>query len=396
MKEPKIRFKGSDYNLSITTLGAITKEYKVLNMNVHHQNLLSLSYGKIIRKDINAKKGLLPASFDTYQLVKENIIVFRVTDLQNDKKSLRVAISKEEGIISPAYVCIECVDENVNPDYLFLLLHFYDVIKKVYYSMGDGMRQTLTYKDLKELQIAYPNMDKQLEIVDYFKKFDSLIQSTTKKIESLKQVKAASLLSMFPQEGETTPRVRFKGFEGEWEKVRASNVFKTFNEKNRPDLPVLSATQDRGMVTRESIGYNIFHDKSNEATYKHILPGQFIIHLRSFQGGFAHSSIEGIASPAYTIIEFKDKTRHFDLYWKYIFMSKEFIKRLELITYGIRDGRSISFEEFSEMNFTVPSYEEQKKIASYITNLDRQITLHTQRLEKLKQIKTACLDEMFV
>lgn len=396
MKEPKIRFKGSDYNLSITTLGAITKEYKVLNMNVHHQNLLSLSYGKIIRKDINAKKGLLPASFDTYQLVKENIIVFRVTDLQNDKKSLRVAISKEEGIISPAYVCIECVDENVNPDYLFLLLHFYDVIKKVYYSMGDGMRQTLTYKDLKELQIAYPNMDKQLEIVDYFKKFDSLIQSTTKKIESLKRVKAASLKSMFPQEGETTPRVRFKGFEGEWEKVRASNVFKTFNEKNRPDLPVLSATQDRGMVTRESIGYNIFHDKSNEATYKHILPGQFIIHLRSFQGGFAHSSIEGIASPAYTIIEFKDKTRHFDLYWKYIFMSKEFIKRLELITYGIRDGRSISFEEFSEMNFTVPSYEEQKKIASYITNLDRQITLHTQRLEKLKQIKTACLDEMFV
>ena len=396
MKEPKIRFKGSDYNLSITTLGAITKEYKVLNMNVHHQNLLSLSYGKIIRKDINAKKGLLPASFDTYQLVKENIIVFRVTDLQNDKKSLRVAISKEEGIISPAYVCIECVDENVNPDYLFLLLHFYDVIKKVYYSMGDGMRQTLTYKDLKELQIAYPNMDKQLEIVDYFKKFDSLIQSTTKKIESLKRVKAASLKSMFPQEGETTPRVRFKGFEGEWEKVRASNVFKTFNEKNRPDLPVLSATQDRGMVTRESIGYNIFHDKSNEATYKHILPGQFIIHLRSFQGGFAHSSIEGIASPAYTIIEFKDKTRHFDLYWKYIFMSKEFIKRLELITYGIRDGRSISFEEFSEMNFTVPSYEEQKKLASYISNLDRQITLHTQRLEKLKQIKTACLDEMFV
>ena len=151
MKEPKIRFKGSDYNLSITTLEAITKEYKVSNMNVHHQNLLSLSYGKIIRKDINAKKGLLPASFDTYQLVKENIIVFRVTDLQNDKKSLRVAISKEEGIISPAYVCIECVDENVNPDYLFLLLHFYDVIKKVYYSMGDGMRQTLTYKDLKEL-----------------------------------------------------------------------------------------------------------------------------------------------------------------------------------------------------------------------------------------------------
>lgn len=244
--------------------------------------------------------------------------------------------------------------------------------------------------------LSYPSIEEQNAIVSYVSSIDSLIQSTTKKIESLKQVKAASLQSMFPKEGETTPRVRFKGFEGEWEKVRASNVFKTFNEKNRPDLPVLSATQDRGMVTREAIGYNIFHDKSNEATYKHILPGQFIIHLRSFQGGFAHSAIEGIASPAYTIMEFKDKTRHFDLYWKYIFMSKEFIKRLELITYGIRDGRSISFEEFSEMYFTVPSYEEQKKIADYFTNLDSQITLQTQRLEKLKQIKSACLDNMFV
>ena len=241
-----------------------------------------------------------------------------------------------------------------------------------------------------------PILPEQQSIASYFQHLDSLIQSTTRKIESLKQVKAASLQSMFPQEGETTPRVRFKGFQGEWEKVRASNVFKTFNEKNRPDLPVLSATQDRGMVTREAIGYNIFHDKSNEATYKHILPGQFIIHLRSFQGGFAHSAIEGIASPAYTIMEFKDKTRHFDLYWKYIFISKEFIKRLELITYGIRDGRSISFEEFSEMYFTVPSYEEQQKIASYFTNLDRQIFLQTQRLEKLKQIKAACLDNMFV
>jgi type I restriction enzyme S subunit len=201
---------------------------------------------------------------------------------------------------------------------------------------------------------------------------------------------------MFPQEGETTPRVRFKGFEGEWEKVRASDIFKTYNEKNRPDLPVLSATQDKGMVTREALGYNIFHDKSNEATYKHILPGQFVIHLRSFQGGFAHSAIEGIASPAYTIMDFKDKSRHYDLFWKYIFMSKEFIKRLELITYGIRDGRSISFDEFSEMYFTVPSFNEQKAIASYFTSLDTQITLQSQRLEKLKQIKSACLDNMFV
>ncbi len=268
---------------------------------------------------------------------------------------------------------------------------------KDYSLYNTGMAMPKLNKEVcKRIPLTYPSKEEQQDIADYFQHLDSLIQSTAKKIESLKQVKAASLQSMFPQEGETSPRVRFKGFEGEWEKVLASNVFKTFNEKNRPDLPVLSATQDKGMVARDSIGYNISHDKSNEATYKHILPGQFVIHLRSFQGGFAHSCIEGIASPAYTIMEFKDKERHFDLYWKYIFMSKEFIKRLELITYGIRDGRSISFDEFCNMNFVVPSYKEQHKIADFFSNLDSQITLQTQRLEKLKQIKSACLDNMFV
>ena len=160
------------------------------------------------------------------------------------------------------------------------------------------------------------------------------------------------------------PKIRFKEFEGEWEKVKADSIFKTFNEKNRPDLPVLSATQDKGMVTRESIGYNIFHDKANEATYKHVLPGQFVIHLRSFQGGFAHSEYEGIVSPAYTIMDFRDKDLHDDYYWRYVFMSKDFIKRLELVTYGIRDGRSISYDEFIDMTFRVPYKAEQRAIAS--------------------------------
>lgn len=241
-----------------------------------------------------------------------------------------------------------------------------------------------------------PSYDEQQKIASYFQSLDSLIQTTSKKLVSLKQIKDASLQSMFPQEGETVPKVRFKGFEGEWDFVTAGEVFRTTNVRNRPDLPVLSATQDKGMVKRSDIGYQVFHDKSNETTYKHILPGQFIIHLRSFQGGFAHSNIEGIVSPAYTVMEFKNKEFHYDYFWKYIFTSKGFIKRLELITYGIRDGRTISFDEFKEMNFFIPSKLEQQKIASYFCNLDKQISLQTQRLEKLKQIKAACLDKMFV
>lgn len=395
-KYPKLRKKNSCDNWLFTTLGDVTREYKVSNKYVHHQNLLSLSYGKIVKKDIEAKKGLLPASFDTYQIIKEGIIVFRVTDLQNDKKSLRVGISSQEGIITPAYVCVECTTDEISPMYLFTLLHYYDSITKVMYNMGNGLRQTLSYSDLKGLNIPIPPLSEQHFITDIFFHIDSIISEETSRLASLKQVKEASLQAMFPQKGETVPKIRFKRFEGEWVITKAAEIFKTVNERNFSGLPVLSATQDKGMVTRESIGYNIFHDKANESTYKHIRPGQFVMHLRSFQGGFAHSAIEGICSPAYTIMEFKDKEVNHDLYWKYVLASKHFIKSLEMITYGIRDGRTISFDEFKEMVFLVPKVEEQQHIASYFTSLDKQVALQTQRLEKLRQIKAACLDKMFV
>ena len=149
------------------------------------------------------------------------------------------------------------------------------------------------------------------------------------------------------------PEVRFKGFEDEWENMDASVIFKTYFDKNHPDLPVLSASQEYGMIVRENVGFKVQHNKENEAGYKRVLPGQFVIHLRSFQGGFAHSTVEGITSPAYTIIEFRDKSQQDDIFWKYVLTSKEFIKRLETVTYGIRDGRSISFDDFSDRKSVV-------------------------------------------
>lgn len=400
MKEPKIRFKGFKGKWEEKKLGAMTS---VRGGYAFQSSLFQKSGIPVVRISNILSNGNVGGDFayyprldgDTNISIHEKDVVIAMSGATTGKIA-RVDVG--DGILyQNQRVGLFTKTGKVDYDFLYAVLnrpHFNELLNKL---LTSSAQPNASSADIESIEMGFPeDAEEQKALSNYVLSLDSLIQSTTKKIVSLKQVKAASLQSMFPQEGETTPRVRFKGFEGEWEKVRASNVFKTFNEKNRPDLPVLSATQDRGMVTREAIGYNIFHDKSNEATYKHILPGQFIIHLRSFQGGFAHSAIEGIASPAYTIMEFRNKTRHFDLYWKYIFMSKEFIKRLELITYGIRDGRSISFEEFSEMYFTVPSYEEQQKIASYITSLDRQITLHTQRLEKLKQIKAACLDKMFV
>ena len=175
------------------------------------------------------------------------------------------------------------------------------------------------------------------------------------------------------------PRCFLGSFDFSWEQRKAKELFVSTADKGYPELPVLSATQDRGMIRRDENSINIFHDKKNEAGYKRVLPGQFVIHLRSFQGGFAHSAIEGITSPAYTVFGFSEPEKHDSEYWKYVFTSKSFIQRLETVTYGIRDGRSISYEEFLTLGFVYPSKAEQTAIARYLDKLSDLITLHQRK-----------------
>ena len=193
----------------------------------------------------------------------------------------------------------------------------------------------------------------------------------------------------------STPAIRFKGFTDTWEQRKAKELFVSTADKGYPELPVLSATQDRGMIRRDENSINIFHDKKNEAGYKRVLPGQFVIHLRSFQGGFAHSAIEGITSPAYTVFGFSEPEKHDSEYWKYVFTSKSFIRRLETVTYGIRDGRSISYEEFLTLGFVYPSKAEQTAIARYLDKLSDLITLHQRKYDKLTNVKKSMLEKMF-
>ena len=196
-------------------------------------------------------------------------------------------------------------------------------------------------------------------------------------------------------DGMNKPAIRFAGFTDAWEQRKSKGLFNSTADKGYPDLPVLSATQDRGMIRRDENSINIFHDKKNESGYKRVLPGQFVIHLRSFQGGFAHSTIEGITPPAYTVFGFSEPEKHDSEYWKYVFTSKEFIRRLETVTYGIRDGRSISYDEFLTLDFVYPSKAEQAAIARYLDKLSDLITLHQREYAKLVNIKASMLEKMF-
>lgn len=175
----------------VMRLSQIAYEHFISNKKIHHQNLLSLSYGQIIRKDINGTNGLLPASFDTYQVVEEGNIILRLTDLQNDHKSLRVGLVKETGIITSAYLCL-APQNMVYSKFLYFQLHACD-IKKVFYSMGDGLRQSLNYDGMRKLASVIPPLLEQQEIVNYIEakvaNINQLCQAERSQIEKLKEYK---------------------------------------------------------------------------------------------------------------------------------------------------------------------------------------------------------------
>ena len=391
--EPKIRIKGFEGEWETDKLGNLFSER--VESDVHAEMLsVTLSQG-IIKANENGRYDNSNNDKSKYRLVKVGDIAYNSMRMWQGASGY----SPYYGIVSPAYTVV--VPNNDVDSLLFSYLFKTANMIKQFRLNSQGLTTdtwNLKYPAFSKIEITYPiDLSEQRAIATYFRHLDSLIETADKKLSSLKQVKEASLQTMFPQEGQSVPKVRFKGFEGEWKIYKGDDLFETYNERNRPDLPVLSAFQDiRGMAVRSDSGYEISHDKRNEVTYKVVEPGQFVMHLRSFQGGFAHSAIEGITSPAYTVFGFKDPNANNDYYWKTIFMSKGFIDRLKTITYGIRDGRSISFPEFLQMKFRVPSIEEQLKLASFFVHLDKQIELAQQRLALLRRIKSACLDEMFV
>lgn len=193
----------------------------------------------------------------------------------------------------------------------------------------------------------------------------------------------------------TIPAIRFIGFTNAWEQRKASEIFVSISDKNHPELPILSASQEKGMVLREDIGIDIKYDEKSVGTYKRVAPGQFVIHLRSFQGGFAYSSIEGITSPAYTILDFEKRNEQYSLFWRSVFSSRYFIKRLETVTYGIRDGRSISYADFSTLIFRVPSISEQKRIGDFLVSINSAIAIHQRQLDNYKILKSAMIQKIF-
>lgn len=189
------------------------------------------------------------------------------------------------------------------------------------------------------------------------------------------------------------PQIRFKGFNDDWEQRKLGEMFKEYSEKNHTELPALTIIQGGGTVKREESDRNLMYDKSKLSNYKIVRKDDFIVHLRSFEGGLEKSSLEGVISPAYHTFHSDEADSRF--YYPY-FRSHEFIKyKLLPHVYGIRDGRSIDIYGMKTIDIPYTSMEEQRKIGDYLEFLDHLITLHQRKCEILKKIKKSMLEKMF-
>lgn len=268
---------------------------------------------------------------------------------------------------------------------------------------------SLSKVNIAKIDISLPKKDEQQAIASYFQHLDSLIQSTTKKIESLKQVKAASLQSMFPQEGETIPRVRFKGFEGEWEKVLVGKMGTTYSGlsgKTKEDFGIGNARfvtflnvltnaiidtsileavnvlegEHQNEVRKGDLLFNTSSETPEEVGMCAVMDEDFTnVYLNSFCFGFRVTD-ENIDSTFIAYLMRSHIGRHI----------------MSILAQGAT-RYNLSKNSFCKAELLLPKTKvEQQQIANFLISLDSQINLQSQCLEKLKQIKSACLDNMFV
>lgn len=252
----------------------------------------------------------------------------------------------------------------------------------------------ITKTGMEEKSVLLPiNIEEQSKIGMCLDSIDHLITFHQRKCDAAKVLKKYMLQKMFPRNGRKVSEIRFAGFAGDWEQRKLGEVFKEYSEKNHPELPALTVIQGGGTVKREESDRNLMYNKSNLFGYKVVREGDFIVHLRSFEGGLEKASSDGIISPAYHTFHGDNVDSRF--FYSY-FRSFEFIKKKLLPhVYGIRDGRSIDIDSMKKIEIPYTSYEEQQAIGDYFDHLDHLITLHQRKCDELKEVKRFMLQNMF-
>jgi type I restriction enzyme S subunit len=276
--------------------------------------------------------------------------------------------------------------------YYYFSSKFYDRVKRMSAKNSvDSVRRDM----IAQMPISIPNQREQEKIASLLSLIDERISTQNKIIEEYKKLKTALVDGLYSSNN-NKPRLRYQEFQDHWQQYTYSDLLRISTARN-VDYSInriLSASQTHGMIERDEIEIDIKFEQETTRTYKIVQPGDYIIHLRSFQGGFAFSNKEGICSPAYSVLRPSDLIRYG--FMKDYFISNKFVKMLKIVTYGIRDGRSINVEEFLKLTITIPSIDEQQKISITLATLNNKIQTESRIYSLLVKQKQYLLKRMFI
>ena len=288
----------------------------------------------------------------------------------------------EEGVFNQALMRVRVNNEVVNKEiFITVFSSMIDKFSKIY-SNGSAIKNIPPFADLKKTQVYLPCKEEQIVIAQLLRSLDERIATQNKIIEDLKKLKCAIIEKVYS--------------EIQGKKYSYGQLFDVINERNKQMeySNILSASQEKGMVNRDDLNLDIQFERSNINTYKIVRKGDYVIHLRSFQGGFAFSDKLGVCSPAYTILRPNSLLEYG--YLSNYFTSQRFIKSLVLVTYGIRDGRSINVDEWLRMKITIPPKEHQQYIVKVIGTFERKIKDEEAYAAQLSIQKQYLLRQMFI
>ena len=268
------------------------------------------------------------------------------------------------------------------PAFLYYVLNTSKYNKAVMVRCTGSSYPAINSEDLSKIPFYKCGIAEQKKIADFLSLLDERIATQNKIIEDLKKLKSAIIEKLY------------KEVQGTWYSYR--QLFSIINERNKQleYSNVLSASQERGMVSREDLNLDIHFERSNISTYKIVKNGDYVIHLRSFQGGFAFSEQTGICSPAYTVLRPNNLLVYG--YLSNYFTSRDFVNSLIIVTYGIRDGRSINVDEWLDMKVFIPSKEQQTHIVNVIESIENKIKNEETYSNCLLNQKQYLLRQMFI
>lgn len=401
------------------TVFQIFTQVKNQNSNLQERNLLSLSYGKIKRKSIEAIGGLLPESFDGYNIIEENDIVLRLTDLQNDQRSLRVGLATERGIVTSAYLTIR--NRSVSSaKYLYYYLHSFD-ISKGFYGMGAGVRQGLNWDGIKWLKILIPPLPEQQAIAAQLDRICSEIDSVTAKtkatIEEYKKLKQAIITQAVTKGIRKGRKMKDSGVEWigeipeEWELRPFRHILKERNEKNYPikSTERLSLSIELGVTLYSEKTTNLDRFKDDFEEYKLAHIGDLVMNsMNMIVGATGVSDYYGCVSPIYYTFYDENENHITAKFCEYIFRSKAMLRVLYSMGKGIYaivrgDDRvntcrlKVAKEDLKSLLLPIPSLDEQQEIIDYIYKkcaaIDTLIAKKEQLLTELENYKKSVIYE---